>query len=405
MIFKTISALLIIAIMSNSTFAQVLDSKKNNTNQKISKKLALSTLKETHWEPNVDIFNFEKLPPKYNGISTKKIIDWVEEKFHPKKSEFEKQSEFEQRIDTISRVFDGKTFAFSPDDTDLGFKYEKYDADLESYLSQSHKSTGSTFVVNTDIKYTDLGSYVASNAYGKETKVTKFAIQKYGVQFNLNYIDDSGLVDSTGRLEPLKFPINYAKNTTARDIRFLYIGELESAKVPKESVSCVKPTFDNPSEGCITTKYYILTPSRVIIYLYSTGQILFDKKIIDAWREKILTKEKLSSSKVNSDHLLLSGLGSSVSNKQKYHLSHILLRSKERAEFIIELIKNGASFDDMAKYSDEIETKNNGGNLGYISISNLSNEVAGAVARMKIEQILDTPVYSPSGWHILRYDW
>ena len=107
---------------------------------------------------------------------------------------------------------------------------------------------------------------------------------------------------------------------------------------------------------------------------------------------------------------------------QKYpeiKISHILIQTKtnlspadmkkalKRTQEIYAMVKKSKrSFGELAKlYSDDSLTKNQDGNLGwmsYIALANFGPAVQKAVYKLKLGQISPQPIKSPLGFHIFR---
>jgi len=85
-------------------------------------------------------------------------------------------------------------------------------------------------------------------------------------------------------------------------------------------------------------------------------------------------------------------------------LSHILVTSPETAEEVYLKLKNGDSFRTLAsKYSQAAETKNKGGDLGFISWAELSRSPKLRDEAFSLEPgSIGSPVYTPDGYHILK---
>ncbi len=95
--------------------------------------------------------------------------------------------------------------------------------------------------------------------------------------------------------------------------------------------------------------------------------------------------------------------------------SHILLRvntdatpeiaaEKEKlAQSLLERMKKGETFADLAKsFSDDPESKEKGGDLGFFSRDRIVPEMADAAFLLKNGETSSAPVRSPFGWHLLK---
>jgi peptidyl-prolyl cis-trans isomerase C len=95
--------------------------------------------------------------------------------------------------------------------------------------------------------------------------------------------------------------------------------------------------------------------------------------------------------------------------------SHILLRvnsdaspeiaaEKEKlAQSLLERLKKGETFAELAKsFSDDPDSKEKGGDLGFFSRDRIVPELADAAFLMKKDEASSAPVRSPFGWHLLK---
>jgi parvulin-like peptidyl-prolyl isomerase len=76
--------------------------------------------------------------------------------------------------------------------------------------------------------------------------------------------------------------------------------------------------------------------------------------------------------------------------------------AKTTAQDILEQLKSGADYIELAKkYSEDKETREEGGALGQVSASSTIPEIATAMQTMKVGEISDL-VKSSYGYHILK---
>jgi parvulin-like peptidyl-prolyl isomerase len=95
--------------------------------------------------------------------------------------------------------------------------------------------------------------------------------------------------------------------------------------------------------------------------------------------------------------------------KIKYFPKHILLDvkkykdgpAKAKIDSVYQMLKNGEKFEELAKrYSDDIQTGVNGGELGWVFAYDLIKEFEDRVVKMKIGEYTE-PFLSQYGYHIL----
>ena len=89
--------------------------------------------------------------------------------------------------------------------------------------------------------------------------------------------------------------------------------------------------------------------------------------------------------------------------RKEYRARHILVPSQEEAAKVLEQLKKGARFEDLARqYSIDTGSKANGGDLGFVDPAQLVPEFSGAMTKLAKGQITQTPVKSQFGWHIIQ---
>jgi peptidyl-prolyl cis-trans isomerase C len=88
--------------------------------------------------------------------------------------------------------------------------------------------------------------------------------------------------------------------------------------------------------------------------------------------------------------------------KTQYHARHILVATQASAQQIIDELKKGGKFEDLAKKDSIDSSKDQGGDLGWFSPSNMVKPFADAVAALKKGETTQTPVQSQYGWHVIQ---
>ncbi len=112
-------------------------------------------------------------------------------------------------------------------------------------------------------------------------------------------------------------------------------------------------------------------------------------------------QQKPSDAELRAAYLALT---QKMGNKE-YHLHHILLDNEAQAKELISKIKNGASFEELAKqYSKDPGSAKNGGDLDWAVPQTFVPEFAQSATRLKPGQITQQPVRTQFGWHIIRVD-
>ncbi|MGE6365611.1 peptidylprolyl isomerase PrsA [Bacillus paramycoides] len=88
--------------------------------------------------------------------------------------------------------------------------------------------------------------------------------------------------------------------------------------------------------------------------------------------------------------------------KPEIKASHILVSDENEANEIKKKLDAGASFEELAKKeSQDIASKDKGGDLGYFGAGKMTPEFEKAAYKLKVGQI-SNPVKSPNGYHIIK---
>jgi len=88
--------------------------------------------------------------------------------------------------------------------------------------------------------------------------------------------------------------------------------------------------------------------------------------------------------------------------KTQYHARHILVTSQEGAQKVLDELKKGAKFEDVAKKESIDSSKEQGGDLGWFSPSSMVKPFADAVAGLKKGETTPSPVQTQYGWHVIQ---
>jgi peptidyl-prolyl cis-trans isomerase C len=90
---------------------------------------------------------------------------------------------------------------------------------------------------------------------------------------------------------------------------------------------------------------------------------------------------------------------------QEFKARHILVEGENEAKALIDQIKKGAKFEELAqKVSKDPGSGANGGDLDWANPSNFVPEFSQAMIKLAKGQMTDAPVKSQFGWHIIRVD-
>ena len=87
---------------------------------------------------------------------------------------------------------------------------------------------------------------------------------------------------------------------------------------------------------------------------------------------------------------------------EEVHAQHILVDSKEKAEKIIDQLKGGADFAELAKKNSSDPGAANGGDLGWFKKSDMVPAFADAAFSLKPGEVDPQPVQTQFGWHVIK---
>jgi len=90
---------------------------------------------------------------------------------------------------------------------------------------------------------------------------------------------------------------------------------------------------------------------------------------------------------------------------KEYHARHILVEKEDEAQALIEQIKKGGNFEELAKKnSKDPGSGANGGDLDWAGAGSYVAEFSAAMTKLDKGQMTDTPVKTQFGYHIIRVD-
>ncbi|MDR2032190.1 MAG: peptidylprolyl isomerase [Azoarcus sp.] len=86
---------------------------------------------------------------------------------------------------------------------------------------------------------------------------------------------------------------------------------------------------------------------------------------------------------------------------KEYHARHILVQTEEEAKGIIDNLKKGQKFDELAKNSIDPGSKESGGDLGWNNPSAYVQPFAEAMVKLGKGKYTTTPVKTQFGYHVI----
>lgn len=88
----------------------------------------------------------------------------------------------------------------------------------------------------------------------------------------------------------------------------------------------------------------------------------------------------------------------------EYKARHILVQKEEDAKAIVDNLKKGAKFEELAKQSIDPGSKDNGGDLGWASAGNFVKPFSDALTALAKGKYTETPVKSEFGYHVIELE-
>ncbi len=88
----------------------------------------------------------------------------------------------------------------------------------------------------------------------------------------------------------------------------------------------------------------------------------------------------------------------------EYKARHILTKTEDQAKTVIEKLKKGEKFEELAKTYSTGPSKTKGGDLGWFSPNQMVPPFSEAVVALKKGEYTTTPVKTQFGWHVIRLE-
>ena len=121
---------------------------------------------------------------------------------------------------------------------------------------------------------------------------------------------------------------------------------------------------------------------------------------VRAYIQEFVQKNPISDDQLKADYEKIKiQLGST-----EYKARHILVKGEDDAKAIIDNLKKGAKFEELAKQSIDPGSKDNGGDLGWSSPSNFVKPFSDALTSLSKGKFTETPVKSEFGYHVIKLE-
>lgn len=87
----------------------------------------------------------------------------------------------------------------------------------------------------------------------------------------------------------------------------------------------------------------------------------------------------------------------------QFKIAHILVAEQATAQAVLEQLKQGRPFADLAKrYSIDTDNRERGGSLGSMMMDQLPTDMGLAVRHLKPGEYAAQPIQTPQGWHVIQ---
>jgi peptidyl-prolyl cis-trans isomerase C len=93
-----------------------------------------------------------------------------------------------------------------------------------------------------------------------------------------------------------------------------------------------------------------------------------------------------------------------MSGDKEYRARHILVEKEDVAKGIIDQLKKGAKFEDLAKQSKDTGSATKGGDLDWNPPATFVKPFSDAMVKLEKGKFTDTPVQSQFGFHVIKLE-
>ncbi len=115
-----------------------------------------------------------------------------------------------------------------------------------------------------------------------------------------------------------------------------------------------------------------------------------------------LKKSPITDADVQAEYAKVSA--QQVVGGKEYRARHILLDKEDDAKKVIERLKKGDKFEELAKQSKDPGSAQNGGDLDWSTPATFVKEFSDAMVKLEKGKFTEAPVKSQYGFHVIRLD-
>ncbi len=105
----------------------------------------------------------------------------------------------------------------------------------------------------------------------------------------------------------------------------------------------------------------------------------------------------------DAEHKVYDDAVKQVATEQEVHARHILVETEDEAKQVVQELKNGADFAELAKKKSKDPGASDGGDLGFFTKDQMVPEFSAVAFSLEPGKISD-PVKSQFGWHVIKVE-
>lgn len=122
--------------------------------------------------------------------------------------------------------------------------------------------------------------------------------------------------------------------------------------------------------------------------------------LIAAYLEDFVKKNPVTDEMLKKEYdTILKAVGD-----KEYKARHVLVENEDEAKAIIEKLKKGERFEELAKQSKDPGSKDKGGDLGWANPASFVKPFSDAMMKLPKGKFTTDPVKSDFGWHVIQVD-
>lgn len=130
-------------------------------------------------------------------------------------------------------------------------------------------------------------------------------------------------------------------------------------------------------------------------------ELVEQNTLSQAWQQKAMDDAQMTDADIQAEYQAqVKALGT-----QEFRLRHVLVTDEKQAQQVLDKIKAGTKFDQVAKESSrDPGTRDKGGLSDWVAEGRLAPAIRQAVEGLKAGQMATKPVQTPAGWQVLRLE-